>query len=328
MKRALVVGIDKYFDPGLRNLTGCVSDARAIQPLLEYHENGDRNFDCRGLGTSDAQPDVLRDEFLAAIDALLQDGADMSVLYFAGHGSTAAESFYLVTSDGTQLSPGVSFSTVLDMISRSPVDEIVILLDCCFSGSAGKVPAISKDLALLRSGVSILTASRGSQSAVESGGRGQFSTLLEGGLQGGAADVLGQISVAGLYSYISESFGAWDQRPTFKANIERPQTIRKCAASVETSILKELPNWFETPMSLHPLDPSYEKTVPLPDNADEMRRYEKNRTVFSQMQKCAAAKLIVPVGADHMYFAAITSQACTLTPLGRHYWELAKKRQL
>jgi hypothetical protein len=328
MKRALAVGIDKYFDPGFPTLSGCVRDANAVLPLLENHENNDKNFDCRALGLSEEQPDVIRDEFVAAIEALFRDGADMAVLFFAGHGLPKGDTLNLVTSDGTAVSPGVPFTTILEIISQSPVDEIVILLDCCFSGRAGRIPAISKDLALLRSGVSILTASRGGQSAVELSGRGQFSVLLESGLQGGAADVLGQVSVAGLYSYISESFGAWDQRPTFMANVERLQTIRKCAASVDPTVLKELPNWFENPATPHALDPSYEPTSPLPADVEEIQRYERNRTMFRQMQKCAGAKLIVPVDADHMYYAAIESKWCKLTHLGAHYWELAKKRQL
>ena len=46
------------------------------------------------------------------------------------------------------------------------------------------------------------------------------------------------------------------------------------------------------------------------------------------MQKCAGARLIVPDGAEYMYYAAIESKACKLTSLGAHYWELAKNRQL
>lgn len=329
MKRALVVGIDDYDSDEFPTLSGCVRDAKAILPLLEEHEqNREINFDCRSLGTSPEQPRVSRDELTVALEQLFQDGADMAVLFFAGHGMPKTETLNLVTSDGTPVSPGVSFSTILEMINSSPVDEIIILLDCCFSGGAGRIPAISKDLALVRNGVSILTASRAGQSAMETSGRGQFSVLLEGGLLGGAADVLGEVSVAGLYSYVSESFGAWDQRPTFLANVEQLQAIRKCAPSVDPTILKELPHWFQDPSTPHELDPSYEKTTPLPIDAAEIERYQRNRTIFSQMQKCVAAKLITPVGADHMYYAAIERKACKLTHLGAHYWELAKKRQL
>jgi hypothetical protein len=328
MKRALVVGIDEYDNDEFPTLSGCVRDANAIVPLLESDENGDKNFDCRTLGTSPEHPQVSRDDLTAAIDLLLRDEADMAVLFFAGHGASKAEALSLVTSDGTPISPGVSFSLILDLISQSPVDEIVILLDCCFSGGAGTIPAISKDLALVRDGVSILTASRAGQAAEETSGRGKFSVFLEGGLQGGAADVLGQVTVAGIYSYVSESFGAWDQRPTFLANVEQLQTIRQCAPWVDLAILRQLPKWFRDPSVSYPLDPSYEDSSPVPNDPAEIKRYEANQTIFKQMQKCAGARLIVPEGAEYMYYAAINSKACKLTRLGAHYWELAQNRQL
>jgi hypothetical protein len=38
--------------------------------------------------------------------------------------------------------------------------------------------------------------------------------------------------------------------------------------------------------------------------------------------------LLEPVDADHMYFAAMESKACRLTPLGRHYWHVANNGRL
>src|SRR5947209_14326513 len=47
-----------------------------------------------------------------------------------------------------------------------------------------------------------------------------YTTLFRscGALDGGAADVLGKVTVASVYAYLSETFGPWDQRPTFKAD--------------------------------------------------------------------------------------------------------------
>lgn len=50
-------------------------------------------------------------------------------------------------------------------------------------------------------------------------GRGVFSTYLYDAL--GGADIRGQVTVASVYAYLDESFGPWDQRPMFKANVER-----------------------------------------------------------------------------------------------------------
>src|SRR5207247_4602641 len=121
---------------------------------------------------------------------------------------------------------------------------------------------IGGDAAALRSGVSILSASRGDQTAAETAeGRGVFSTYLCGALEGGAADVLGKVTIAGVYAYLSESFGPWDQRPTFKANVDRLHNLRQCRAAVPLENLRRLPEFFATPTTELHLDPSYEPTV-------------------------------------------------------------------
>lgn len=133
----------------------------------------------------------------------------------------------LVTQDGDAGDVGVPLSTILGKVQASRVREIVIILDCCFSGGAGGVPQLDDDIAVLRQGVSLLTASRSDQPAAETpGGRGLFSTYLCGALEGGAADVLGRVTLAGVYAYLSESFGPWDQRPTFKASLDRLHELR------------------------------------------------------------------------------------------------------
>ncbi|MCC3403956.1 caspase family protein, partial [Eubacterium callanderi] len=37
--------------------------------------------------------------------------------------------------------------------------------------------------------------------------------------------------------------------------------------------------------------------------------------------------LIEPVDEEHMYFAAMNSKSCRLTPLGLHYWKLSKDKR-
>jgi hypothetical protein len=51
-------------------------------------------------------------------------------------------------------------SEILKWANDSKASEVVILLDCCFSGALGNPPAIDNAKALLREGISILTASR------------------------------------------------------------------------------------------------------------------------------------------------------------------------
>lgn len=319
MKRALLVGVDHYSQ--FRDLTGCANDVSALYPLLARNEDGSPNLECRLVQSRDASTPLRRDEFLEMLDELLAPGAEFALLYFAGHGAPAMSDVALVTTDGTAASPGVRFGEILEKISASPVNEIVVILDCCFSGGATTIAALNNGLASLRSGLSVLTASRNDQVSLETkDGRGQFSVYLEGALDAGAADVLGHVNVAGLYGYLSESFGAWEQRPTFKANVDRLHDLRLCAPRVALGTLRELPNWFGSSLVELPLDPSYEPDAE-PDHAEHER-------IFAGLQALRACRLVEPIDEDHLYFAAMNSTGCRLTPLGRHYWHMAKEERI
>ena len=315
MKRALLVGIDYY--ENFQQLYGCANDAAAVHPLLQRNEDGGPNLDCRLASADDAATHVSRDRLKEMIRELLSGGAEFALLYFAGHGAPTDGGVALVTSDGTDGTPGVTFSEILAAINKSSVAEVTVILDCCFSGGATTIEALNNGLANLRNGLSVLTASRDDQVSMETAeGRGQFSTYLEGALTAGAADVLGHVNVAGLYSYLSESFGAWEQRPTFKANIDRLHDIRTCKPLVPLETLRRLTEWFPTPGYDYPLDPTYEPTA--------NKERHPNETIFAGLQKFRACRLVDPIGVEHMYYAAINSTGCRLTPLGKHYWSLVK----
>ncbi|MFC5834410.1 caspase family protein [Nonomuraea insulae] len=314
MRRALLTGIDHY--ENMEDLAGCGNDATALHTLLSRNEDNSPNMSCRML-VSGAQRPVTRDQLLTNLESLLAPGSDLALFYFAGHGQAASNDVTLVTSDGAGLTWGVRFVEILEQIRASKVNETIVILDCCFAGAAGGLAFLTESLSAIPTGVSILAATRHDQPSLETAaGRGQFSTYLEGGLDGGAADVLGHVNVAGLYAYLSESFGSWEQRPAFKANIDRLHDVRLCEPSVPPSILRRLPVWFPEPNGRLPLDPSYE-----PDAEPHEPVHEE---IFAQLQKCRAAKLVEPVGTEHMYYAAMHGHGCRLTPLGRHYWSMAK----
>lgn len=315
MKRALLIGIDDY--KNLRPLRGCVNDVQALLPLLETNESGEPNFECQ---VHTAPGDYIgRRELLVAVDALVGPGAEVALFYFAGHGVPERNDVVLVAQEGAPPDLGVSLSQVLGAVQESRVPEVIIVLDCCFSGNAGNLPQLGANVAALRQGLTILTASRGDQTSRELT-RGVFSTNLCAALAGGAADVLGQVDIASLYAYLSESFGAFDQRPTFKANVDRLHALRTCSPAVPLLDLRRLSRIFTNPDADLPLDPSFEPSHALasPDKVD----------VFRILQSCRAARLVEPVGTPHLYYAAVESKSCRLTPLGRHYWFMAQMKRL
>jgi hypothetical protein len=317
MKRALLVGIDTY--DKFNGLAGCVNDVHALTPLLARHEDDSPNFDCHYYTSNGHRVD--RKTLLEAVNTLLAPGADVALFYFAGHGAAASNDVVLVTQDGGNSDMGVALSTVLGKVQSSLIREVIVILDCCFSGGAGGVPQLGADVAALRQGVALLSASRSDQTAAETPtGRGLFSVFLCGALEGGAADVLGKVTLAGVYAYLSESFGPWDQRPTFKANLDRLHELRLCSPAVLINELRRLPEFFPDLNQDFALDPSYEP--------DAEPKHPEHEAIFAILQRCRAAKLVEPVEADHMYFAAMESKACRLTPLGKHYWQMAKQARL
>lgn len=312
MKRALLIGIDQYdhFDP----LGGCENDVLRLYPLLARNDDDSPNFECRRLISGVEK--VTRKKIMQGVDALLAPGGDVSLLYFAGHGWASQSNVVLVSQDGDGDDPGVSASYVFEKIAESNVREVIVILDCCFAGAAGGFPQLMGRVSALRDGTCLLAACRHDQPSQESaGGQGMFSSYLAGALEGGAADVIGEVSLAGLYAYLSQAFGAFEQRPMCKMNVDRSHQLRRCAPAVPLRELRRLPLIFPDPDADLPLDPSYEPTAEL--------RNAEHEEIFAILQRFRAAKLVVPVGAEHLYFAAMQSGACRLTALGKHYWRMA-----
>jgi hypothetical protein len=209
---------------------------------------------------------------------------------------------------------------VLAMANNSPARERVIILDCCHSGALGQLPAVDNDTALLKEGVSVLSASRASEVSMEVDGGGLFTRLVCDALSGGGADVCGKVTVAGVYAYVDEALGGWDQRPLFKSHVSKLVSLRTCTAAVDPKILRLLPRYFRSPKDEYPLDPSYEP--------DAEPKHPEHEAIFAHLQKLRAARLIIPVGEEHMYFAAMNSRSCKLTALGAHYWHMANSGKI
>jgi len=315
MRRALLVGINDY--PNAR-LYGCVDDANHMAVVLAKHEDGSPNFSCKKLISDDLQ--ITRAELRSNLQELFGHRADMALFYFAGHGTVTKFGGYLMTQDSTENDEGVAMLDLLSLANQSEIAEVALILDCCHSGALGLIPALQSQQAHLREGVSILCASRASQMAVEKEGSGLFTTLICGALEGGAADVVGDVSVAGVYAFVDQSLGAWDQRPLFKSNVSRLLPLRKCKPVIDLAILRKLPEYFEVADFEYPLDPSYEPDSEKPD--------EQNTAIFANFQKYRAARLLAPIGEEHLYYAAMKSKFCKLTPLGQFYWQLANEGKI
>jgi len=315
MRGALVVGIDDY--PGAP-LHGCVNDAKAIASVLATHGNGDPNFSVNLLTAPAAT--VSRSSLKGSIEQLfVNSDCDICLFYFSGHGLITSTGGYIVTPDAKKYDEGVSMDDILKLANQSKAKDKVIFLDCCHSGALGN-PAITQDLAALSEGLCILTASRDSESALEKDGRGVFTSLVVDALKGGAADLRGCITPSSIYAYVDPVLGPWDQRPMFKSNVTRMTSLRSIPPLVPLEILRTICTYFPSQQYEYLLDPSYETETAQTNPA--------NVAIMKHLRKLASVGLVVPVGEEYLYFAALNSKSCRLTTLGHQYWRLVNAERV
>ncbi|MEM9384854.1 MAG: caspase family protein [Pseudomonadota bacterium] len=318
-RKALVVGINYYEHD--KHLNGCVNDALSVEKVLSRHEDGKLNFGCKKLTATGPDAQVTRSVLRDQIRELFSDDHEVALLYFAGHGYAETTGGYLMASDASRGDEGVSLTDVLVRANESPAKNKIILLDSCYSGVAGAAPT-QPDVASLAAGVTVLTASTSEQTAKERNGHGVFTNLLVDALEGGAADLAGHITPGSIYAHIDQSLGTWEQRPVFKTNVKEFVSLRDVTPPIPLAELRRICEFFPQVGHEYPLNPSFEPEMRgrLPGMADPIL---ENTEVFAILQRYNRMRLLIPVGVDHMWSAAMESKACKLTPLGEHYRRLA-----
>jgi uncharacterized caspase-like protein len=322
MKLALVIGINDY---PVYPLKGCVNDATAVAEILRKNGDGSPNFDVH-LSTNVPTRAALR----ALIKKLFSSNADLALFYFSGHGYLNEIGGYIVTPDFAADDEGILMDEILQIANLSKAVNKIIILDCCHSGAFGDPKLLGGKMAQISEGMTILTASKDKETAVEVNGHGIFTNLLLAALEGGAADLNGQISPGSIYAFIDHALGPWSQRPVFKTHVTRFSSLRTVNPQIPLSILREIVTIFPDPQKPLELNPSFEFTNS-PDVKHEIKEpYAdlENVAKFKKLQKMAGQGLVVPINTEHMYFAAMNSQSCQLTPLGMHYWQLIKENRI
>lgn len=330
MHKALIVGIDYY--EYIKKLTGCVNDAHAVKAALERHADGTLNFASpQVLTATGAGQGVWKQQLKDAVRELFSDDAEIALFYFAGHGYIEDTGGFLCATDSATGDDGLSLSEVMTLANKSRARNKVIILDSCHSGIAGNNP-IASATAEITDGLTILMASTAGQYSMEvpGGGAGVFTSLFVDALNGAAANLVGDITPGSVYAHIDQSLGPWAQRPVFKTNVKTFVSLRKAEPPISLADLQALTTHFPTPEYDFRLDPSFEPerfdeqandpSIPAPNPA--------RTAVFAVLQRYVRVNLVRPVGAPHMWHAAMQSKSCELTVLGQHYWNLVNKRRI
>jgi hypothetical protein len=310
---AVLVGIDHYAKSPLK---GCVRDAQRMHQVLARHVDLSPNFDCKTFVSSPEGQQIDRAFLRRQFEILFAKKVDVALFYFAGHGAlTRNRGALMATQELATYDQGVPLFELIGALKNSPAQEKIVIIDSCYSGSFGDMPSLADNVAIIPDDVAILVACRDYETAAESENGGLLTSLLVSALEGAAADVRGKVTIADAYSYASAVLSGWQQRPLYKANVSQMLSLRNCEPTVPDTVLRRLPQLFTAADVDMPLDPAYEPTSKLGD----LEKEEK----FKMLQQLRDARLLVPRGASALYYAAVESKACALTPLGRFYWELA-----
>lgn len=319
-RRALLIGIDAYDNLADEyQLHGCVADADAMELLLQRHEDGSPNYDTLKMTTANAR--ITRADVRRASQDLFKASDHDVLLYFSGHGMISDAGGVIVTQDSESYDEGITMDEMVALASKSLAQEVVMIFDCCYSGHLGQ-PALMQTSgtfanALLRENTTILAAAR--EFAQETAGHGIYTSLLLEALRGGAADLLGNVAAPSIHLYTDRSFGGWDQRPVYKSHSSAITPIRKCKPLVDPALLRQLPTYFASPDSEIQLSPAHEY---------DQIAVTPEQLLGQLLKKFRDAGLVVCPSGEDLYWVSHHNGTVALTQLGRHYWNLARRKRI
>ncbi|MBT1180768.1 caspase family protein [Bifidobacterium sp. CP2] len=348
-RQALFVGIEQYDRHA--PLRCCRKDARAMAKTLEFEDGGRPNWSGRVL-VDGASRDVGQDDLVAGVSHLLDSTDQDDVLfYYSGHAFLLGDGDLLLAScEDDPASPdgersGLRLSELIAHVKRraARLRSVVVILDCCHAGAAVVDAAFPGDVR----NMAVLAASRDDQQAREVGEHGRFTASLLAGLEGDSADIFGNISVVSLFADASESLERRDvtQKPVLKACLEHDIIIKRVSATITEQSLQSLVRTRDPRNGGHVFETSRTVFHPYPDMeapepADGGRRsrqgnehakdLNEHQRLMETIKKWRDARLIAITddsGATRdLYWACLNGGSVRLTPRGRYYFDLMKRR--
>ena len=207
---ALLLGVSSYDDEqALPALRTPIQDVESVSDVLHDSEI------CRFNDVAILR-NPKRQEMQKAMEELLIEKAesdDLLLIYYSGHGKLGKSGLHLCPKDtkGSKLrSTAVPISWIREIIDESCGNQIVLILDCCYSGQAkaglkGDISSMLTDQFSRGRGKFIITSSSGFEVSMEqpNDNNSLFTKWFLNGLTTGSADFNndGVITLEEIYRY-------------------------------------------------------------------------------------------------------------------------------
>jgi tetratricopeptide (TPR) repeat protein len=192
---AFLIGNQTFLsDSGLLPLRGPANDLTSLARLLRDPEHG--RFEVSEF--LDKPSHEILPEIEQALSETVQN--DLLLIYYSGHGKLDRNGRLCLATANTRqsalLATSIPARHLCDLVELADCDQVVLLLDCCYSGAVGLRGDVESELRVVEnaSGFYIMTASSEMQAAREeqpaAGGAvmGRFTAALVSGVETGAAD--------------------------------------------------------------------------------------------------------------------------------------------
>lgn len=189
----ITIGVSAYADPDIPDLPGVPEDVRRLRELL------------LPMGYEAVLDRLAADPTAATIQEAVEDWAhdtepgpeDIVVVYFAGHGTKAADRHYLLGSTARpgRYSAALAAEDLARPLLRGEAGHVLVVLDTCFAGAgAGEIAALATELAHTQRGPAgrwMLAAARGKERARENVFVDALATVLDHPQAGAHQEFLG-----------------------------------------------------------------------------------------------------------------------------------------
>ncbi len=239
--RAVFIGVDRFADPGIRDLSGCRRDAVALHALF-------------GDGVADIEAEVLVDEEATAdrirssLNHVLKSASDtdVAIVSFSGHGSRDHRLVVHDTAKSDLVATSIDMAELALRFRESKARVVLCILDCCFSGGA---PArvledspTSRDPGLPLEQVGgdgrvLIAASDVNETSLEIGGHGLLTKALLEALQTGE----GTISLVTLLDQVMACVRADALR---LGSVQTPVMFGHVTGGLSLPTLRKGPLWY------------------------------------------------------------------------------------